>query len=671
MQTRQARTWVLALTSAAALMVALDALVVTTALSSIRADLGASLEQLEWTVNAYTLSLAVLLLTGAALGERFGRRRAFVAGIALFTAGSAACGLAPRAGWLIPARVAPGAGGALVMPLALALLSAAYPPERRGAALGIFSGVTGLAVLGGPVVGGAITQGIAWQWIFWLNVPLGLVLAPLARTRLAESFGPAARIDVPGLALVTGAALRPPPRVRRPGPRARPGRRAGPGGGPRAGQRRGRGRRRGGGRARRGRRAARRFRRRGAGGGRADAAAAAVRHARVRRRQRGGLLPVRLDLRQRLLHGPVPADRAGRRAVGGRPAAAAVDGDAVRHRAARGRAGAAGRRAPPRRRRASAAGGGHGLGRARGGARARLRRVRRPAGRRRGGRVDGDPGRAERGRGGGRASRHRPRVGDLQRTAPARRRVRRGGARSGVRSPRRLRLAAGVQRRLRARARRRRGRVARRRDRRARAPAAAPAGAGRRRRRRAAGRARGVGGGLSTWRARRPARGGAPHAVYAYGRGTSSHVWLSPCCWVKKTRHDAPPSSWPRPRRSSPPAHGRGSFAPRMPPAVGSPSETWMPVSSLSPSFVKPGVPRSAESTVADASRPSATNRTTPPRVFEWSTFASIAHPESSAVGWTPLPWPWNVSPRSSTTATVSSLSQEMLSKAACSASPW
>jgi EmrB/QacA subfamily drug resistance transporter len=208
MQTpRHARTWVLALTSAASLMVALDALVVTTALSAIRVDLGASLEQLEWTINAYTLSLAVLLMTGAALGERFGRRRAFVGGIALFTAGSAACALAPGVGWLIAARVVQGAGAALVMPLALALLSAAYPPERRAAALGIFSGVTGLAVLGGPVVGGAITQGIAWQWIFWLNVPLGLLLAPLARTRLAESRGPAARIDLPGLVLVTGAAF--------------------------------------------------------------------------------------------------------------------------------------------------------------------------------------------------------------------------------------------------------------------------------------------------------------------------------------------------------------------------------------------------------------------------------------------------------------------------------
>jgi EmrB/QacA subfamily drug resistance transporter len=204
---RQARTWVLALTSAASLMVALDALVVTTALSAIRVDLGASLEDLEWTVNAYTLSLAVLLMTGAALGERFGRRRAFVAGIALFTAGSAACALAPGVESLIAARVVQGAGAALVMPLALALLSVAFPPERRAAALGIFSGVTGLAVLGGPVVGGAITEGVAWQWIFWLNVPLGLLLAPLARTRLAESRGSAARIDLLGVVLVTGAAF--------------------------------------------------------------------------------------------------------------------------------------------------------------------------------------------------------------------------------------------------------------------------------------------------------------------------------------------------------------------------------------------------------------------------------------------------------------------------------
>jgi EmrB/QacA subfamily drug resistance transporter len=200
-------TWVLALASVGSLMVALDALVVTTALSTIRLDLGASIEQLEWTVNAYTLSFAVLLMTGAALGDRFGRRRLFTAGLALFAAASAACALAPGVGWLIAARAVQGTGAALVLPLALALLSAAFPPERRAWALGIFSGVTGLAVLGGPVLGGAITEGIAWQWIFWLNVPIGLVMIVLVLGRIEESFGPKTALDIPGLALAIGAAL--------------------------------------------------------------------------------------------------------------------------------------------------------------------------------------------------------------------------------------------------------------------------------------------------------------------------------------------------------------------------------------------------------------------------------------------------------------------------------
>jgi EmrB/QacA subfamily drug resistance transporter len=202
-----ARTWVLALTSAAALMVALDALVVTTALSTIRLHLHASIEQLEWTVNAYGLSFAVLLMTGSALGDRFGRRRLFTAGLGLFTTASAACAVAPDIGSLIAARAVQGAGAAMVMPLALAQLSAAFPPERRAWALGIFSSVTGLAVLGGPVVGGAITQGIAWQWIFWLNVPIGLLTIPLIRRRIDESFGPKTRLDVGGVILETGAAL--------------------------------------------------------------------------------------------------------------------------------------------------------------------------------------------------------------------------------------------------------------------------------------------------------------------------------------------------------------------------------------------------------------------------------------------------------------------------------
>ena len=133
------KTWVLALTSVAALMVALDALVVTTALSTI-------IETLQRTMNAYNLSFAVLLLTGAALGDRFGRRRTFVAGLGLFVAASAACVLAGSAGWLIAARAVQGAGAVLVMPLAIALLSAAFPPHERGKALGIFSGLTGLAL---------------------------------------------------------------------------------------------------------------------------------------------------------------------------------------------------------------------------------------------------------------------------------------------------------------------------------------------------------------------------------------------------------------------------------------------------------------------------------------------------------------------------------------------
>jgi EmrB/QacA subfamily drug resistance transporter len=204
---RQDSRWVLALASAASLMVALDTLVVSTALTTIRTDLGASLAALEWTVNAYNLSFAVLLMTGAALGDRFGRRRGFTLGLAIFVAGSAACALAPSAGALIAARAVQGAGAALVMPLGMALVSSAFAPERRGRALGVYFGVTGLAVASGPVVGGAITQGLAWEWIFWLNVPLGLALLPLIPRRIRESHGPDGALDLVGLALVGVAAF--------------------------------------------------------------------------------------------------------------------------------------------------------------------------------------------------------------------------------------------------------------------------------------------------------------------------------------------------------------------------------------------------------------------------------------------------------------------------------
>ncbi|WP_236791751.1 MFS transporter [Amycolatopsis sp. GM8] len=199
--------WVLTLTSVAALMVMLDMLVVTTALDAIRRTLGASITGLEWTVNAYTLSFAVFLMTASALGDRFGRRRLFVAGLAVFTVASAACALAPGIGGLVAARAVQGVGSAMIMPLAFSLLSAAFPPAQRAKALGLFSAVTGLATLGGPLVGGAIVQGLSWQWIFWLNVPLGLVVIPLVRARVPESTGAPARLDFPGLALVSGAAL--------------------------------------------------------------------------------------------------------------------------------------------------------------------------------------------------------------------------------------------------------------------------------------------------------------------------------------------------------------------------------------------------------------------------------------------------------------------------------
>jgi EmrB/QacA subfamily drug resistance transporter len=195
--------WVLALTSAAALMVALDQLVVATALSTIRDDLHASVATLEWTVNAFSLSFAVLLITGAALGDRFGRRRMFVVGLIIFTLSSVACALAPTTGLLIAARAVQGAGSALVMPLAVALLTTAFPPAKRGSALGVFTALTGLAVVGGPLVGGAVTEGIAWQWIFWINVPIGALLIPLVLIRAPESRGPRTRPDLVGLALAS------------------------------------------------------------------------------------------------------------------------------------------------------------------------------------------------------------------------------------------------------------------------------------------------------------------------------------------------------------------------------------------------------------------------------------------------------------------------------------
>ncbi|MFD9393541.1 DHA2 family efflux MFS transporter permease subunit [Streptomyces sp. NPDC060000] len=200
---RDTALWTLIIASAAGFMAALDNLVVTTALPSIREDLGGGLGDLEWTVSAYTLTFAVLLMVGAALGDRFGRRLLFTVGLGIFTAASAGAALAPGMEALIAARAVQGLGAAIMMPLTLTLLSAAVPPERRGAAFGIWGAVNGLAVAAGPLIGGTLTEHISWQWIFWINVPLGIVLVPLGLLRLEESRGPTPRLDLPGTALVS------------------------------------------------------------------------------------------------------------------------------------------------------------------------------------------------------------------------------------------------------------------------------------------------------------------------------------------------------------------------------------------------------------------------------------------------------------------------------------
>ena len=202
-EARSRARWAIVITGLALFMASLDNLVVSTALPVIRVHLHAGLSGLEWTVNAYTLSFAVLLLSAAAMGERFGRRRIFTLGIAVFTAASAVAALAPSISVLVMARAVQGAGGAMIMPLSLTLLSAAVPPERRNFALGIWGGIGGAAVALGPLVGGAVTSGWSWQYIFWLNVPLGIVLIPLAWWKLSESRGAATRLDLVGVGLVS------------------------------------------------------------------------------------------------------------------------------------------------------------------------------------------------------------------------------------------------------------------------------------------------------------------------------------------------------------------------------------------------------------------------------------------------------------------------------------
>jgi EmrB/QacA subfamily drug resistance transporter len=199
--------WTLGIVSVALFMTVLDNLVVSVALPTIHRDLGASIQSLEWTVNAYVLAYAVLLLTGAALGDRFGRKRMFLIGMTIFTAASAAAALAPSTGLLVAARAVQGAGAAIVTPLTLTLLAEAFPSERRGMAIGVWSGISGIAVAIGPLIGGAVVQGISWHWIFWINVPIGVCVMPLAARMLAESRGPYGTLDLRGLALACGGAF--------------------------------------------------------------------------------------------------------------------------------------------------------------------------------------------------------------------------------------------------------------------------------------------------------------------------------------------------------------------------------------------------------------------------------------------------------------------------------
>jgi EmrB/QacA subfamily drug resistance transporter len=199
--------WVLILTSTAYFMVILDTGALFTALPRMQRDLHAGLASLQWTVNSYGIAFAAGILTAAALGDRFGRRRVFNLGLALFTVSSAACALAPSTVVLTVARTVQGLGAAAVLPLSLTILTTAYPPQRRGLIVGIYGGLAGLAVASGPVVGGVVTEGLGWHWIFWLNVPIGLLATALATRLLPESHGAPERLDLPGVTLVTAGVV--------------------------------------------------------------------------------------------------------------------------------------------------------------------------------------------------------------------------------------------------------------------------------------------------------------------------------------------------------------------------------------------------------------------------------------------------------------------------------
>jgi EmrB/QacA subfamily drug resistance transporter len=199
--TSELQWWTIGVVSLASLMVGLDVLVLMTALPTMRVDLNASTADLGWTINAYEIGFAALILTGATLGDRFGRRLLFLISVAVFTLGSAVAALSPSIEALIAARVFQGIGGGIATAMALALISAVTPPAQRGTAFGIWGAVTGMAVALGPIVGGAIVHALTWQWIFWINVPIGILLIFLALGKIEESKGSAEPVDFVGLVL--------------------------------------------------------------------------------------------------------------------------------------------------------------------------------------------------------------------------------------------------------------------------------------------------------------------------------------------------------------------------------------------------------------------------------------------------------------------------------------
>jgi EmrB/QacA subfamily drug resistance transporter len=198
---------VVGLTSTAYFMVVLDAVVVITALPRMHRDLHVGVSSLQWTVNAYGIAFAAGIISAAALGDRFGRRRIFNSGMALFTIASAACALAPNVTELIVARTVQGLGAAAVLPLSLTILTTAFPPQKRGMIVGVYGGLAGLAVALGPIVGGAITEAIDWHWIFWINVPIGLTAVLPGLRLLPESYGARERLDLAGVSLVTAGVV--------------------------------------------------------------------------------------------------------------------------------------------------------------------------------------------------------------------------------------------------------------------------------------------------------------------------------------------------------------------------------------------------------------------------------------------------------------------------------